>query len=422
MKNSEILKEKGILLPQGFSVGYGREVVNPVMGTGLSGWGNESVRVCDQIQDDIMLTCTAVSDSQTALLLFTFDLIGISQEVLKLVAQRLEASLGIPLENLVLNGTHTHTGPCINSPKGPGMDDYRPRFLDAVERIATAALRDLTPATARIGRTDTENMNYVRRYLSKADGSFLGNWPRHVEPDTGYHETLPDTKLQALRFVREGKKDVLLVNWQCHPCSSHLAAEKGSKVSPDWISPMRSEIEERLDVLFAYHQGACGNLVSTSSLITEKSNTEYRRKGKEMYYFTKKALEASFEVQTGPIHIRRHEVTAMRSPDWMARMEAKADREVLYLTTLSFGDIALATAPCEWHDTCGRSVREGSPFKMTFICGYTNGYQSYIPARFCWENGGYEVKKCHFIPGTGEMIARHHMLQLEELYAERMDG
>ena len=53
---------------------------------------------------------------------------------------------------------------------------------------------------------------------------------------------------------------------------------------------------------------------------------------------------------------------------------------------------------------------------LTFACGYTNGANRYIPAAFCWNNGGYEVKSCFFECGTGEKMARHHIDKLWELY------
>lgn len=414
----ERLDKLEIALPQGFSAGYARAVVNPMEGTGLSGWGNETVRVSTEILDDICVTCTALSDGEKVFLFYTCDVVGINTSTGKVALERIFEKFGIPAEHIVLGATHTHTGPSVNSAKAPGIEEYRPRFYAALEAVTEQALRDLAPARAFIGRTNTETLNYVRRYLSKKDGSFLGNWPVPQDPDEACHETQPDTVLQVIRFERDEKKDVLMVNWQCHPCSNNLAGEKRSQVSPDWIAPFRETVEEKMDVHFAYHQGACGNLVSSTHIICEKNNVQYKRKGKELYYYTKKALENSFPVSVGKFKALRDEFVAMRNPDWMARMGATVDREVLYLNTLSIGDIAFATAPLEWHDTCGRSVREGSPFRMTFVCGYSNGYQGYVPAAFCWENGGYEVKKTHFVRGTGEKIAQRHMQMLTQLYED----
>ncbi|MBQ3074922.1 MAG: hypothetical protein IJC26_02550, partial [Clostridia bacterium] len=216
----------------------------------------------------------------------------------------------------------------------------------------------------------------------------------------------------------EGKKDIVMVNWQCHPCSAHVAGSDGRKISPDWVATMRNFAEENLsDVHIVYHQGACGNLVSNTALLNEKSNTDYKRKGRELAYYIAQALQESRPVNAGKIRLHCEVMRGVLNREWKEKSGEKADTYGLRMTTLAIGDLAFATVPCEWHDTCGRSVREASPFKMTFIHGYTNGALRYIPAAFCWNNGGYEVKSCYFECGTGERMARYHIDKLWELYS-----
>ena len=71
----------------------------------------------------------------------------------------------------------------------------------------------------------------------------------------------------------------------------------------------------------------------------------------------------------------------------------------------------------------GTSQKTGEFYESTKVVvifgdGQT-GYQGYVPASFCWENGGYEVRKCHFLRGTGEAVARQLMLSLAEIYEEK---
>ena len=68
-------------------------------------------------------------------------------------------------------------------------------------------------------------------------------------------------------------------------------------------------------------------------------------------------------------------------------------------------------APVELFDTCGKAFRETSRYPMTFFVGYTNGSHSYMPSALAFPNGGYEPLECHYVPGTGEMIA----LKLSEM-------
>ncbi len=415
----EKMVNQGITFPEGFSAGFGRAVVNPLPGTGMAGWGNATRRLSDQVVDDLMVTCTALCDGNEVVLIYSQDNGFSDRAIYCRITEKLMADYGIPASHIIVNATHTHCAPAMSDSSVPGVEEYLTRYYEAVYRIAHEALLDLAPAEILSGKTYTKNLSYVRRYLSKRDGSFIGNWPPIQYPTEARHETEPDEMLQVLRFVRKEKKDIVLCNWQCHPCSERLAGEMRSEISSDWIGVAREEVEKREDVLFSFHQGACGNVVSTTHIAGEKNNIKYRTKGMELCMAIQEALGDTGKVNAGKIQAVQKEFCAKRSRDWMERFSAKTDHENLFLNIIAIGDIAFATAPCEWYDGCGRFVRETSPFKTTFVCGYTNGSHSYIPASFCWENGGYEIKKCHFERGTGEKIALEHIEALNALYAER---
>lgn len=417
----EKLEKLGIALPEGFSAGFCRKVVNPVEPIGLGGWGSEAKRTSNDIVDDICVSVTALSDGENVVIFISSDTLHTSYTVYERAAKALEEKFGIAKEYVVFNSTHAHSAPAVHRGAAcPGLEEYNPIYYGGIMEAAEEALRDLTLAEAFIGSVDTEGLNYVRRYINREDGSYLGNWLRPSRSmEEARHETAADERLQTIRFVREGKKDIVMVNWQCHPCSAYITGEFATKVTPDWVAPMRQFAEEALpDTHVVYHQGACGNLVSNTGLLNEKSNTDYKRKGRELAYFVRQALKEKRPVETGKIRVIQEKVPCKLGKEWKEKSGEKAETYSLALTTLAIGDLAFATVPCEWHDTCGRSVREASPFKMTFIHGYTNGANRYIPAAFCWNNGGYEVKSCYFECGTGEKLARHHIDKLWELYNE----
>ena len=420
-KMKEKLEKMGIVMPEGFSAGFCRKVVNPVEPIGLGGYGSEAKRVSLDIMDDICVSVTALCDGENVVIFISSDTLHTGYAVYERAAKDLEEKFGIAKEYIIFNSTHTHAGPSVHRGVAcPGLDAYAPIYYGGILEATEEALRDLAPAQAFIGSTDTRELNYVRRYISRKDGSYLGNWlSPSLSMEEARHETSADERLQTIRFARDGKKDIVMVNWQCHPCSPHVAGELGTKISPDWVATMRKFAEEKLpDAHVVYHQGACGNLISGTGLLNEKSNTDYKRKGRELAYFICQALQENRPVETGKIRLICEKIHYKLGKEWKEKSGEKADTYSMQLTTLAIGDLAFATVPCEWHDTCGRSVREASPFKMTFIHGYTNGANRYIPAAFCWNNGGYEVKSCFFECGTGEKLARHHIDKLWELYKE----
>jgi len=87
---------------------------------------------------------------------------------------------------------------------------------------------------------------------------------------------------------------------------------------------------------------------------------------------------------------------------------------------ISFGDIGFASSPYEMFDTNGVQVREGSPFKMTFVCSYTNGSFGYVPSSIAFPHGAYEVFVSRFTRYTGDACADEMVRLLKECYVPGM--
>lgn len=417
VKSATVEKEKNtepIVLPEGFSAGYGRRVVNPDQGTSLGGWPSAAQRLSGSIVDDIKLTCTALSDGEKIFFLFSTDALAVSDALFNKIASLAEKNHGVPVENVIVNATHSHSAPASYISGLPGVAKYNKKLYPAVEEVMEEALRDLAPATVFAGRGYTENLNYVRRYVTIDGTKYLGGTAMGLaDPDQARHETEADNQMQVLRFEREGKKDIVLCNWQCHPTT--MSSEFGTTVSADWVGPFRDAVEKDLDVLFSYHQGAAGDLVPSSRIRGEKGNGDYNKHGQALAEVAKKALSEAKRVETAPFESVRSDFVATHSEAYKSKSGTKSKTDTLHLTVLSIGDVSFVSAPCEWHDTCGQIVKNNTPYQMTFVCAYSNGSKSYIPSELAFQNGGYEVSSCHFVSGTGEAIAREHLRLLQEL-------
>lgn len=405
----EILETGPITLPEGLSVGYAKKTVNPEEGVGLGGWGTEAGRFSSRVLDNIMITCTALSDGENVFLFLFFDTLYVGTDIVDSVAKRVEnkfEGITIPAENILTNATHTHTAPAIHSMNANNIGQYMKKFYPALYFVLEKALRSLSPATMEYASVNTEGLNYVRRYVSLDGTKYLGNWPDPMQPTEGRHETDPDTQLQVVRFNREEGKDVVLCNWQCHPCSS-IAGEMATLVSADWCGQMRKYVEENMGVDFAFFQGAAGNLVSSTKIIGEKNNSSYVSKGKELAAVVEKALETATPLQSGTFRALQKKISYNSK---------SGPGSPMYLSALSIGELAFATVPCEYHDSLGVEVKEASPFKATFFCGYTNGNHGYIPAEYAFKLGGYEVNSTRYVKGTGEAMAKDLIQMLGEIY------
>jgi len=86
------------------------------------------------------------------------------------------------------------------------------------------------------------------------------------------------------------------------------------------------------------------------------------------------------------------------------RLEHEPDLVDLYLTCVSFGDIAFSGLPGEPFTEIGRQIKARSPFKMTIPCCCANGYQGYFPTYDAFAEGGYEAGSARFKAGIAETL------------------
>jgi len=411
---TEEVKETGpIVLPKGFSAGFSRIVINPDNRVAMGGYPDADSRISTKQVDDITVTCTALSDGENVFLLYCLDYLYVRDDILNSVSKRVSKYLDgieVPPENFILNATHTHSAPILHYPDMTGMGRYMVKFYPAFYQVTEEAVRDLELCTLYGGETHTEHQNFVRRYVYK-NGSYAGGTGMGAgqDPNNVFHETEADSQLQILRFDRTVGKDIILCNWQCHVCSAGLGGQSNTGLSADWVGTFRKAVEKNLDVHFSYHQGAAGNLAGRSLITGEKCTTDYKKKGEELAVWVEKALENQTVLQTGTFRAVRTEVIGTLKP-------GDNKKNNFYVSALSIGDVGFAVNPCEMHDTNGMQVKEGSPFKMTFMCAYSNDIVGYIASAAAFDNGGYEVEMCRFVKGTGEKIVGELLKLLDELH------
>ena len=401
-EEDEPLPTGEIVYPEGFSVGYDRQDVSPEVFPIQTYTHFNHVGYSNH--DPIQLTCTAICDGKTAFLMISLDIRGVDTGFVDYSTRLIEEAVGIPKEQVFINATHTHSAP-DNSHFGEGNLVYWQKlYYKRLVRAVTLALHDLTPAEAYVGTAHTEGITFVRRYLMD-DGTYMTN------PSSSKtlalpvaHETEADTELRTIRFAREGKKDVLMVNYQ-----THYHGTFATQVSADFIDPLRDKVEEDLDVYFAYHNGASGNLNFNSHIKGERKYPTLVKAARAIGDVVIKAVEGEKKVNVGTL---QHEASY-----YQGRGSGGGKIEVrLYAFTI--GDIGFVSAPYEMFDTNGQQIRKASPCKMTFVCAYTNGHMGYCPSAIAFPHRAYEVEGTPFAKGSGEDFAEELVRLLKECKAK----
>lgn len=444
--------------------GFSRVDVTPEEYRTLAGNGNDAYRKCNQILDRISGTCIALRDGEgETLLLCTVDFLNaVKPTVVEGARRAIREATGVPEDHISVSVTHTHAGPSIYDWEDDATLRYFAHYRRQMAKAAQEAIADLKPSQIQIGQRIVPNMTFVRHYIGN-DGTLFGPNFGNGKSGAKAHADISDDQLQLMRFVREGGRDIVLVNWQSHCTITNCTKdENGRGVTATWMSAdypgvMRNHVEGSLGCHCAFFQGACGNLVPSSRIPGEALVPyELFPYGTKLAEFVLECLQENMRpVNAGPIRVIQHgfvgeidhkddhrvaEAEAARAgfyeikepAERKARLDKYGFNSVLHanavvnrskfgptqemeLMAVSVGDISFATTPIEMFNSNGRYIKDHTPFEMTFMMAYSNGSHSYIPDEKAFGYDCYEHNTCRFVNGTGEKIAETHVQLLNQL-------
>ncbi len=434
-------------------VGFGKIDITPSYPVPLRGYGTSYKRMNDRVLDPIYAICTAISDGEDTLLIYNLDLTATANDDTAAIRGEIEKELGIPGANVLLNATHNHSSPDMNSPLDCIQKDYKPFFRAQVIKAAKDAIADLAATSMTIGSKMIPGYNFVRRYLLSNYTYGADNFGDFDNNSILGHESEADHLMQAVRFVRDGKKDIVLVNWQGHP--HQTGGTKKYDLSSDLIEHIRRTAEEREEVLVSVLQGCGGNINHNSRIPEENITLDHVEIGRALGEGLVSILSDMRPVKSGKVRAVSKNFTANINHEWdkkldeardvvehwhastdprEARMYANAhgfnsvyhadyviarskmpETETYEIGAVSFGDVCLVWSPDELFDTTGMYLRASSPFEMTFALGYTNGDRSYMPTIKAFAHGGYGCDICIFPAGTTEKLTGEMLNLVVEL-------
>ena len=85
------------------------------------------------------------------------------------------------------------------------------------------------------------------------------------------------------------------------------------------------------------------------------------------------------------------------------------------IQAIKIGDFVLVTFPAEVSVQIGLNIKKISPFKFTFLSGYTNGYIHYAPTAEQYNGHAYEDSSCLLAPEWQQIYEEKVMEILRKL-------
>jgi neutral ceramidase len=427
------------------SAGVGRVTITPPVGIYLIGM--ERYDDSHGLRDDLYATALALSDGNTETVLVSLDVLSVHPELVRRVAELVEAQMHIPAQNLLLCATHCHSGPATYAyPDSPLLNiAYVDNLVHLLVGLVRIAHDRRVPARLGFGRGKS-NIG-VNRRLTRPDGVTVidANPTGPTDPEVG-----------ILRVDdSSGNPLAVLVNYACHP----VVLGGGSNViSSDWPGAMRRKIESAVGGKVLYLQGAGADINPQPGQPTDREDI-LEQLGAEigdevLRVFngittapTEKLAVASRKIWLPLLPVSQHAgrlpelvelggaVTGLsydqlqiwlhqRSP-WSAELQGQGDNQAaaMEMHALRAGDIALVTAGGEIFSKTGLAVKRRSPFSQTLFAGYTNGKVGYIPLTEEYSRGGYEVNEAYlgarlpapFAPRASVLVEQNALDLLKEI-------
>lgn len=443
--------------------GFSRVIISPENGVEIDGYF--CVRRAEGVLDDLEIDTLALSMDGACVLIASMDLCHIKQEGMKILRETISDTVHIPVEQIFLAATHTHTGPVVSreflqEAEGEAERNYFRKLKARVAEGARLALEDLKEARVGWAVGNAPGFGRSRRFRMK-DGSVRTN-PGLGNPDVVEPVGTMDNDVGVLRFDRKDGESIVIVNIGQHPDSVG-----GNQISADWPGFMRRTLERAIpgvksmylngaegdvgfiniwakdgelndltmdfdDVLRGYgHTRHMGNVVAGAVLqVYDKVNyfepdclrflhREIRipanlPKPEEMeqarkYY----ALHTAGKDEEIPFKGMML-TTVVAEAERMIFLEHGPDSFSMDLMAIAIGKVVLLGIPGEPFAGIGLALKKSEEWDLVLPASNVNGAEGYFPMQEAYDEGGYEARSSYFKPGVAEQM----IAQCRELLAD----
>lgn len=429
-----------------FRAGAATSDITPFLGTDLI--GGFTPRGAEYIHDPLFARCLVLDDGGNRIAIVTIDNVKFPNEVHGPTKKLIEETTGLPPENVLIAGTHTHSAPSLRGKSylelDEPLDDYQEFVIRRIADGVRQAIAHLEPAKIGWGSGEVPQHVFNRRWLLQGGetvtspygkeelaamnpGRFLDRLEKPAGPVN------PRVYFLSVDSV-EGRPIALLANYWLH----YVGGTGSGHVSADYFGVFGRRIGELIadpdqDPPFVgiLSNGASGD-------INNNDYANYGKPGKRRYERYEKMKEVAEDVAREIVRARETieyhdwvplgaaaeavtlerrrptpaelteaektlEVTdpkLVESPEFRKRaifarraIEAADWPETaeVFVQTLRIGELGMAALPFEVFCEIGLEIEERSPFPDTFVMALANGGFGYLPPPRQHELGGYET-------------------------------
>jgi hypothetical protein len=397
-------------LPANWKVGTATLKVTPQKMLWMAGYAARKKPAEGKVQE-LFAKALALQDEQGNKLVFvTLDLIGVPQLMRRAVAAEAEKQFKLPLANLVMNASHTHSGPSLrttplteaekDNPKAKDAWEYTHKLQSDLVALIGKALTDMQPARltwnkARCGFA----MNRRRDYTLPPDHPNANKAPNPNGP--------VDHEVPALRVeAPDGTLKATLFGYACHNTSLGFYNWCG-----DYAGFAQEYLQEHRPGFTALFLMGCGGdqnpYPRRSDVVPGVTDLELSMQhGRSLSNAVEIALSVNPLAVVGPIRAAYEEIK-------LSYANKKREDHDYPVQVIKIGkDLTFITLGSEVVvDYSLRFKREFAGEAGVWVAGYSNDYTGYMPSLRVLKEGGYEAAA-----GWAEDVEDRIANKVHELY------
>jgi neutral ceramidase len=428
------------------SVGAAEIDITPPVGYRLAGYFNE--RLGTGVHDPLQAKAIVLRQGREQIALVSCDLIGVSLGISTNARARASERTGIPVTNICICATHTHTGPLFEGPlreyfhqvaiekhhSDPQEQvDYPALLIERLVNVIAAAQANLRPADVLAGVAKQEGLAFNRRFWMK-NGKVVFN-PGQLNPEivrpAGPSD--PDVGIVLARDPATRQPFAGLTVF-----AMHLDTVGGTLMGADYGYYLEQTLRQGFgkDFISAFGLGTCGDInhIDVSKKERTSGPAVAERLGKALGETVMAAAprlpvinKPALAARSTTLEVPLCQVTPEQVAEARAVMEKFHDPNTGFLKTVAAvrvldlaslasprpmevqvfrldAETAIVCLPCEIFVELGLAIKRASPFRNTLVIEICNDRPSYVPTTKAFAEGSYEVTNARVKPGAGEML------------------
>jgi len=422
----------------GLKAGIATVVITPAKPIWMAGYAARKKPAEGKLHD-LYAKALAIEDGGgNRVVLVTSDLLGFPQDLAQSIAGRVQRSFGLSRDQLILNSSHTHSGPVVRrsligaydlpAEQIALIDAYSAELEEKVVDLVGRALKDLAPANISYG---VGLAGFAMNRRQPTPKGIVGG----INPDGVVDRDVPVLRIET----PAGKLRGVVFGYACHNTTltgeflqysgdyagfASIAVEKehpgstalfvagcGADVNP---AP-RSRLDLAEDHGQELAQAVESVLQGRRTAVTGRVRTAFDLAGLP---FAPPPGRAEFEARLSDqnVFVRRHAQRMLERLERNGRLEREYPCPVQVLRIGNdFTLIAIGGEVVTDYSLRLKKEIEG----RVWVAGYSNDVFAYVPSARMYEEGGYEVNESMiyydhpgaFAPDTeGIIIRRIHAL------------